>query len=263
MEKTSARDGSGDSPRMGFLYEGHRELLEEQVWWWSSQRSEHGENPAPSTRLSTNPCPRDCSLHRGKSKHLSVIWGHTVPSPAVLLLPKPSGKFRGFFYKITRHVALVFFAFNHNTFTCHYLHVQLHQHNWNTARNLSSYVTVHTFMYKLQRCQKIPPSTVVGNTISNAGGKVLIVIDYSAKHQYTDTIATPGRAPAHLISIKISKVSNGTGARCRLLWLCSLCWLWGKKQDRDTLRAFPHFLHDELNADLKGEVQFIPLPEHN
>lgn len=32
MEKTSARDGSGDSPRMGFLYEGHRELLEEQVW---------------------------------------------------------------------------------------------------------------------------------------------------------------------------------------------------------------------------------------
>lgn len=59
-------------------------------------------------------------------------------------------------------------------------------------------------MYKLQRCQKIPPSTVVGNTISNAGGKVLIVIDYSAKHQYTDTIATPGRAPAHLISIKIS-----------------------------------------------------------
>lgn len=37
------------------------------------------------------------------------------------------------------------------------IHVQLHQHNWNTARNLSSYVTVHTFMYKLQRCQKILP----------------------------------------------------------------------------------------------------------
>lgn len=32
MEKTSARDDSRDSHKMGFLYEGHRELLEEQVW---------------------------------------------------------------------------------------------------------------------------------------------------------------------------------------------------------------------------------------
>lgn len=49
-------------------------------------------------------------------------------------------------------------------------------------------------------------------------GLVFLVRDYSSKHQYTDTIVTPGHAPPHLISVKhhfpLRNSCLGEGSAC-------------------------------------------------
>lgn len=75
------------------------------------------------------------------------------------------------------------------------------------------------FFYKLteQRCWCQKQNTTLQLLLATRG-LVFLVRDYSSKHQYTNTIVTPGHAPPHLISVKhhfpLRNSCLGEGSAC-------------------------------------------------